>query len=54
MPKGHAPKLRYLSSNKKIATVSSRGKISAKAKGCCKIFVYAANGAGKTVTVTVR
>ena len=54
MPKGHAPTLRYLSSNKKIATVSSRGKIRARSKGRCKIFVYAANGVSKSVQVTVR
>jgi len=54
MPKGHASKLRYLSSNKKIATVSSRGKIRARSKGRCKIFVYAANGASKAVQVTVN
>ena len=54
MPKGHASKLRYLSSNKKIATVSSRGKIRARSKGRCRIFVYAANGASKAVQVTVK
>ena len=54
MPSGHAPALRYLSSNKKIATVSSRGTIRARAKGRCRIFVYAANGVSKAVAVTVR
>jgi hypothetical protein len=51
---GHAPRLRYLSSNKKIATVSTGGRITAKRKGRCKIFVYAANGVSKAVAVTVR
>ena len=50
----HAPKLRYISSNKKIATVSSSGKITAKAKGSCKIYVISVNGARKTVNVTVK
>ena len=52
--KGHAPKLRYLSSNTNIATVNSSGKIKAKAKGSCVIYVYAANGITKTVKVTVK
>jgi hypothetical protein len=54
MPKGHAPKLRYLSSNTKIATVNSSGKITAKLKGSCKVYVIAANGASKAVLVTVK
>lgn len=54
MPSGHDPKLRYLSSNKNVAAVSSSGKIKAKAKGSCKIYVYAVNGASKTVKVTVK
>ena len=54
MPKAHAPKLRYLSSDKKIATVSKSGKITARGKGKCKIYVFAVNGVGKTVSVTVR
>ena len=54
MTKGHAPKLRYLSSNAKIATVSSAGKITAKGKGTCTVYVYAVNGVSKTITVTVE
>lgn len=54
MHKGHAPKLRYLSSNTKIATVSSSGKIKAKAKGKCYTYVYAHNGVSKKVKVTVK
>ena len=50
----HAPKLRYLSSSKKIATVSKSGKITAKAKGSCRIYVIAVNGAYKSVSVTVK
>ena len=53
IPSRHAPKLRYVSSNKKIATVSKSGKIRAKSKGSCKIYVIAVNGARKAVTVTV-
>ena len=46
--------IRYESSNSKIATVNSKGKITAKKKGSCKIYVYAQNGMSKTVTVTVK
>ncbi len=54
IPSGFAPKLRYLSSNNKIASVNRKGKIKAKAKGTCRIYVYAANGVWKTVRVTVK
>lgn len=54
MPSNHAPKLRYVSSNKKIATVSKSGKITAKSKGSCKVYVIAVNGARKAITVTVK
>jgi len=54
MPSVHAPTLRYVSSNKKIATVSKTGTIKAKAKGSCKIYVIAVNGVRKTIRLTVR
>lgn len=54
MPSVHAPTLRYVSSNRKIATVSKTGTIKAKAKGSCKIYVIAVNGARKTIRLTVR
>ena len=54
MPASHAPKLRYLSTDSKVATVNGSGKVTAKAKGTCKIYVYAVNGVSKTVTVTVK
>ncbi len=54
IPKGHDPKLRYISSNKKIATVSKSGKITAKSKGNCKIYVIAVNGARKAIKITVK
>ena len=54
MPNGHAPTLRYVSSNKKIAMVSKSGKVTAKSKGSCKVYVIAVNGASKTVEVTVK
>ncbi|MBQ1407663.1 MAG: Ig-like domain-containing protein [Eubacterium sp.] len=54
MPKDHAASLRYLSSDAKIATISKSGKITAKSKGSCKIYVIAVNGARKAITVTVK
>ena len=50
----HAAKLRYISSNKKVAVVNSKGKITAKSKGKCKIYVITVNGVRKTVSVTVK
>lgn len=52
--KNHDKWLRYLSSNKEVATVSSSGKITAVGKGACKIYVVSVNGVRKTVKVTVK
>ncbi len=52
--KRNKPFLRYISSNIKVATVSETGKIKARGKGTCKLFVYAANGVRRTLTVTVK
>ena len=52
--KRHAPILRYLSSDKRIATVSKSGKIKAMKKGTCYVYAYAHNGAYKAVKVTVK
>ena len=46
--------MRFASSNTSIATVSAKGVIKAKTKGKCKIYVYAQNGACKTLTITVK
>ena len=54
MPSVHGSKLRYVSSNKKIATVSKTGRITAKAKGSCRIYVIAVNGARKAIRLTVK
>ena len=47
-------KLTYVSSNKKVATVDKKGKIKAKKKGKCTIYVYAKNGKRAAVKVTVK
>ena len=54
MPKSHAATLRYMSSNKKIATVTKSGKIKAKTKGTCYIYAYAHNGVSKRIKITVK
>jgi predicted DNA binding CopG/RHH family protein len=51
---GHAPKLRYLSSDTSIATVSKKGKIKGVAPGTCTVYAIAANGVYKAVNVTVK
>ena len=50
----HAPTFRYASSNKKVATVNKNGKVRAKKKGTCYIWVYAKNGYAKKVRITVK
>ena len=49
----HRP-IRYESSNKKIATVDTKGKITAKKKGTCYVYAYAQNGIYKKIKVTVK
>ncbi len=44
----------YESSDSRIATVTKKGVIKAKAKGKCKIYAYAQNGFCKTVNITVK
>lgn len=48
-----AKTVKFSSSNSKIATVTSTGKITAKKAGTCKIYVKG-NGITKVVTVTVK
>lgn len=50
----HTAKFRYYTNDKSIATVDKNGKITAKKKGSCKIYVLATNGVAKQVTVTVK
>ena len=47
-------KVAFESSNTRIATVSNKGKIKAKAKGTCYIYAYAQNGIMKRIKITVR
>ncbi len=50
----HAKQFRYATSDKKVATVSAKGKIKAVRKGSCTIYVYARNGYAKKIKVTVK
>ena len=54
MPKKHTPKLRYLSTDSSIATVSKKGKIKGIKAGTCYVYVLAHNGVSKKITVTVK
>lgn len=54
LPDKYAPKFRYQSTNTKIATVSRKGKVTAKKKGNCKVYIFAANGMTKTVNIKVK
>lgn len=54
LPNGHASEFRYVSSNTKIAKVNKKGKITARKKGTCTIYVYARNGFAKKIKVTVK
>ena len=46
--------VRYYTTNKKVATVTKKGVITAKGKGSTKIYVIAANGKKATIKVTVK
>ena len=47
-------KLSYETSNRKIATVSSKGVIKGIKKGTCCVYVYAQNGVSRKVKVVVK
>lgn len=50
----HVGKIRYRSTNTKVATVDSRGNVTGINKGTCTIYVYARNGLANTLTLTVN
>ncbi len=54
MPRKYVPKLRYVTSDAKVAKVNKYGRITAAAKGKCKVYAVSAGGAYKAVTVTVK
>ncbi len=52
--KNYTKAFRYETSDSKVASVSAKGKIRARKKGKCTIYVYAQNGLSKAIRVTVR
>jgi|GEM_PF-2188988 len=54
MSKLHAPKVRYMTTDSKVATVNGSGKITAIGKGTCTIVAFAHNGVSKSIKVTVK
>lgn len=50
----HVSKIRYYTTNKKVAAVSKTGKITAKNVGQCTIYVAANSGLTKKIVVKVR
>lgn len=52
--KVHIARFRYESTNPKIASVNKKGKIKAKKKGSCSIYVYSQNGLSVKIKVTVK
>ncbi len=50
----HTEAVRYYSANKSIAKINAKGKITAVAKGSCKIYAVAQDGKTATVKVTVK
>ena len=50
----HVAKLRYYTSNRNVATVSAKGRITAKGKGSCTVYVVANNGVRAKVKVKVK
>ncbi|MEA4922304.1 MAG: InlB B-repeat-containing protein [Eubacteriaceae bacterium] len=54
MSKDHAPKVRYISGDKRVASVNKKGVITGKRFGTVKIYVLAVNGVRTYVNVTVK
>ena len=50
----HTPEFRYATSDSKVAVVSEKGKITAKGKGSCSVYVYAPNGCAQKIKVVVK
>lgn len=53
-PLTHAAKLRYYTDDKTVAIVSKSGKITAKGKGECTVYVIANNGVSRKIKVIVK
>lgn len=53
LSKEHGAKLSYISSDEDIATITSTGRLKAKKRGKCTIYVRALNGISKAITVNI-
>ena len=53
-PEVHVRELRYYTTDRNVATVSSKGVIEAKGVGTCKVYILASNGVRTHVWVTVK
>lgn len=54
LPKGTASQIKYTSSKKKVATISSKGVVKAKKKGKTVITIKTYNKKTKKITLTVK
>ena len=54
LEEGHAGKVRYFSTDKKVATVNSLGMVTGKGEGTCKIYAVAVNGLYDSIDITVK
>lgn len=52
--KVHIAKFRYESSNPKIAAVNKKGKLKAKKKGSCIVYIYSQNGLYAKIKIKVK
>lgn len=50
----HEPKVRYVSSDKSVAKVNSKGKVTAVDAGSCTVYAIAVNGVYAACKVTVK
>lgn len=54
LPEKYVKQLRYFSTNEKVASVNAKGKVTAKKKGSCYIYIVAGNGVKTKVKILVR
>ncbi|MGI6737168.1 MAG: C1 family peptidase [Anaerovoracaceae bacterium] len=54
LTKKHTARCRYVSTNSAVAAVNSKGRVTAKKAGTCKIRIYAQNGVHTSVKVVVK
>ena len=52
--KEHLPRIRFASTNTKVATVNKSGTVTARGTGTCYIHCYGLNGLNKKVKITVK